>query len=306
MTKKEEFKRNGYIVIKNAFNKDEIANLRKLSYDAFNNEENKNKRQLFNTEFVKNPDLLNPLFKKNILDEVKNILGNNYITYADFQLGNNLHSPVWHTDAQSIGFSTKYVYNKSFNIAKLGLYLQEDDDIYGGQLDIIPGSHLPSFLGVKSLINSKRSSNGKVGKFQLLSILVRNKFLAKKSVNISTGDLLLFHALLWHRSSQPKWDKLKQINRYGIQNPPRDKRKFMFQWEVSENNEFARYYATHKFRESNKNSHDANKFNIEDYSTSSKSLFKSNKINIKTFSDLNILEVDNLKSSDGTPIIFNN
>ena len=91
-----------------------------------------------------------------------------------------MHAPTWHTDSQSMGFSTKYVYNPSFNVAKLGLYLQEDDATYGGQLDVIPGSHLPTFLGVNSPISIK-SRYGKVSKLQLLAIKIRNKFLKKQA-----------------------------------------------------------------------------------------------------------------------------
>ena len=312
MNEKERFKKYGYVIIKNAFTIDEIKNLRKLCYKAFDQLKSKevsseinlkNNRQLTNEGFIKNPGLLNPLFKKNIIDKVKKVLGEDYITFADFSLNNNLHSPVWHTDSQLIGFSTKYVYSPSFNVAKLGLYLQEDDEIYGGQLDLIPGSHLPTFFGVNSPIPFK-SRYGKVSKLQLMAILIRNKFLKKISVNVSLGDVILFHGLLWHRSSQPNWGKLKQIDRYGILDQPRNKRKFMIQWEVAENNEFAAFYATHKFKLYHEKSHDSTKYNLEDYPDSSKNIFESNKICIKTFSDLKIPIDGNIKSKDGTPIIF--
>ena len=312
MTKKEEFRKNGYIVIKNIFDKDEIISLRKSCYEAFtklgskSNSSNINlesNRQIFNEEFTKNPDLLNPIFKKSIVDAVREVLGDDYISFADFSLNNNLHSPIWHTDSQSMGFSTKYLYNSSFNIAKLGLYLQEDDETYGGQLDIIPGSHLPSFLGVDSPISIK-SRYGKVSKLQLLAIKIRNKFLKKMSVNVPVGDIILFHGLLWHRSSQPNWSKLNQIDSFGIKNQPVDKRKFMFQWEVSENNEFAKFYATHQSKMSQKRYQDASKITLEDFSSSSQAIFHSNNINVKSYSDLKTPILDDLKSKDGTPIIF--
>ena len=233
MTRREEFKKNGYIIIKNSFEQDEIEDLRSLCYEEFeklnqidiSSEVNLEiNRQIFTKLFVQNPNLINPLFKKSVIDEVKKVLGDDYISFADFQLNNNLHSPIWHTDSQSIGFSTKYVYHKSFNIAKIALYLQENDKTYGGQLDIIPGSHLPSFLGVNSPIKLK-SRYGKVSHLQLLAMKIRNMFLKKISVNVAPGDLVLFHGLLWHRSSQPDWSKVEQIDRYGIKNPPLDKNK---------------------------------------------------------------------------------
>lgn len=314
MTKKEEFRKKGYIVIKNAFDKDEIITLRNTCSEAFeklnkknNSAQQKSKpiRQIFNDEFIKKPNLLNPLFKGKIVAEVKKVLGDDFISFADFSLNDNMHSPTWHTDSQSMGFSTKYVYNPSFNVAKLGLYLQEDDETYGGQLDVIPGSHLPTFLGVNSPISIK-SRYGKVSKLQLLAIKIRNKFLKKISLNVSVGDVILFHGLLWHRSSQPNWIKVGQIDKFGIKNQPSDKRKFMFQWEVSENNEFAKFYATHQSKRVYKRYKDASKISMDDFSNSSRLLFNLNNINIKSYSDLKIAINDNLKSKDGTPIIFPN
>jgi len=314
MTKKEEFRKKGYIVIKNAFDIDEIENLRESCFKALNIENSINNlkpqnkeeiRQIHIDEFIKNPDLVNPLFKKSIIDQVREVLGDDYINFADFTLNNNLHSPIWHTDSQFMGFSTQYVYNPSFKIAKLGLYLQEDDKTYGGQLDIIPGSHLPTFLGVNSLISSK-SRYGKVSKLQLLAIKIRNKFLKKTSVNVSLGDVILFHGLIWHRSSQPDWSRLDQIDKFGIKNPPDNKRKFMLQWEVSENNEFAKIYATHQLKRSEKSYNDASKITLDKFHPSSRSLLDSNKIKIKSYLDLKIPIEDNLKSKDGTPIIFPN
>lgn len=301
MKKIEEFRKNGYIVIKNAFDQAEIQNLRKSCFKAFKKSENN--RQLFTEDLMKNPILLTPLFKKRIVEEVREVLGENYISFADFSLCNNLHSPVWHIDAQSIGLSTKYIYNSSFNVAKLGWYLQENDETYGGQLDIIPGSHLPTFLGVDSPIRLK-NRYGKISKLQLLAMRIRNKFLKKMSINVSAGDVILFHALLWHRASQPNWSKLNQIDRFGIENPPSDKRKFMFQWEVSENNEFAKFYATHQSRRQSQKFQEASKHVLEDYSNSLKDLFQSNNINIKSYSDLKIPINDTIKAKDGTPIIF--
>ena len=112
--------------------------------------------------------------------------------------------------------------------------------------------------------------------------------------------------MLGPTSSQPNWAKVGQIDKFGIKNQPSDKRKFMFQWEVSENNEFAKFYATHQSKRVYKRYKDASKISIDDFSNSSRLLFNSNNINIKSYSDLKIAINENLKSKDGTPIIFPN
>jgi len=297
MTKKEEFKRKGYIVIKNAFKKEEITNIRNLCLEAFNEKELKGSskqtnsvrdRQLFTKELIKKPKLINPLFNKKIIDEVREVFGDDYITFAYFSLSNNLHSPIWHTDRQSFGYSNKIVYDPSFNVAKLGFYPQEDDKTFAGQLDVIPGSHLPTFLGVKSPISTK-IRRGKVSILQLLAMRIRNKLLGKISIKISPCDVILFHGLLLHRSSQPDWNKVNQIDGYGIESPPDEKRKFMFQWEVAENNEFANLYANHQSQKQEDIYKESTETSLEDFHDSTKSIIHSNNINIKGYSELKLI-----------------
>lgn len=297
MTKKEEFRKKGYIIIKNAFDENEVKNIRKLCLEAFNEKKQTDnskqvnsvrERQLFTKELINTPNLINPLFNKKIVDEVREVFGDDYITYAYFSLCNNLHSPIWHTDRQSFGYSSKVVYNPSFNVAKLGFYPQEDDARFAGQLDVIPGSHLPTFLGVESLISTKKRKD-KVSVLQLLAMRIRNKFLKKISIKISPCDVILFHGLLLHRSSQPDWNKVNQIDGYGIENPPVDKRKFMFQWEVGENNKFAKIYAKHQSEKQEYMYKEAAAISLEDFHDSTKSIIQSNNINLKGYSDLKLI-----------------
>ena len=95
------------------------------------------------------------------------------------------------------------------------------------------------------------------------------------------------------------------IDRYGIKSPPADKDKFMFQWEVSENNEYAKFYATHQNLRSGKKFNDASRLNIKNLAKSTLTLLDKNMVNFKTYSDLSIPIKSNMKSTDGTPIIFN-
>ena len=71
----EEYKKNGYFIIRNAYTKEEILNLRKICHEEFKNlnadgDLEKN-RQIFSESFIRKPELINPLFKKNIIDQIK-------------------------------------------------------------------------------------------------------------------------------------------------------------------------------------------------------------------------------------------
>jgi hypothetical protein len=257
---------------------------------------------------LKNKDILNIAFNKKVVEKISQVLGDDYITLTQFSLGSNLHSPIWHTDAQSQG-PAEYLYSPLYNVAKCGLYLQEDDKNYGGGLEIIPKSHLPSCIGARSFV-SRDKMHGKVSRLQLLAMELRKKNLKKLRLKLESGDVLLFHSLLWHRASQPNWKKLKKIDSYGIENPPKERHKFMIQWEVSQNNDFASVYATHQqlralsqknglFKESSEVDFSNN------FPTSTLDLIESNNCNVVSYSEISKnIETNNYFAEDGTPIQF--
>jgi hypothetical protein len=85
----------------------------------------------------------------------------------------------------------------------------------------------------------------------LLAQKFQNDILQKKvRLKVKAGDLLVFHGNLLHRASQPATG-LNQ--KYQIDSVPDDKAKFMYQWEISPDNQFlGRYIAHQKSRVANK------------------------------------------------------
>ena len=317
MTKFEEFRKNGYVVIRNALTAQEISELRELSFNIFE-EKRKNtpetapldskRRTVYTKTFLENPKLVNVMFKKTIVDVLKEVFGEDYITFIQFSLGENLHSPVWHTDSQSQG-SAQYLFHQDYNISKCGLYFQEDDDIYGGQLEIKPGSHLPSCLGTKSFLTTD-ARYGKISRLQLLATMIRTKLRKNVRVNLNGGDILLFHGMLWHRASQPDWSQVEAIDNYGVKNPPKEKHKFMVQFEVSPNNYFAPLYVSHQqWRASIQENgqyieSDEVRF-PDDFDESTLELIKANDCKIGIYQEMGLdMSAHNLKTPDGLPIVI--
>lgn len=317
MSNFEEFKKNGYVVLKNVLEKEAIFKLRKLAFNLFDEKErgiekddvhDAARRSFYTETFLKNQDLMNIVFQEKIVKKIKQVLGDDYITFTQFSLGSNLHSPIWHTDGQSQG-PAEYLYSPLYNVAKCGLYLQEDDDTYGGGLEIIPKSHLPSCLGARSFVGRDKRY-GKVSGIQLRAMALRKKYLKKIRLKLECGDVLLFHSLLWHQASQPDWQKIEQIDSYGIKNPPKEKHKFMIQWEVSQNNDFASVYATHQqlrglndkkglFKESN------NAVFPDGFPETTLDLIRDNKCNVVSYREIKKnIETNNYRAKDGTPIEF--
>lgn len=314
MNSYDEFRNEGYVIFKKAFNQNEVTQMRDIAFTLFKNKkqdetQTSRDRSLYSKTFFKTPELLNFLFHQRISQKIKEVLGDDFITFAQFSLTSNIHDPTWHTDSQSQG-PVEYIFDNSYNIAKCGIYLQEDCDLYGGQIEIIPKSHKPSMLGYKSLF-TRNKMYGKLSKIQSLAYNIRNKFLKKKRLKLKPGDVLLFHSHLWHRASQPNWSKLKKIHTYGIENPPKDKHKFMIQWEVSKNNSLARVYATHQFLRAVNSNNDlfieSNNSNPNDLDPTTEKIIKENKCNLKFYQDLKLNIGSNiLNNNDGSPIVFLN
>lgn len=241
MNKFEQYLKDGYVILRNLVSPEYIAELREIGFQVLEEKRKAGQLSIFNTEFVKHEKLINVPFLKEVVSAIRDVLGQDYVTLSQFSMNANALSPVWHTDSQS-QMNAEYLFNRDYLISKCGLYLQEHDPSYGGSMEIIPRSHLPTLLGYKSHNNS-----GRINNWQWQAIQYRNMHLLPKVLpKLDLGDVLLFHGMLVHRASQPDFAKVGQIEKYGIKDPPRDKYKFMIQWEVSSDNDFVPVYLAHQ------------------------------------------------------------
>jgi ectoine hydroxylase-related dioxygenase (phytanoyl-CoA dioxygenase family) len=244
----QKFLDNGFMYFKNVISAEEVSALRNHLLEFFKKHQ---KNHMFTREFLSIEEVSKVPFLQSVHEKVSAVIGS-YQVIPFYSLTYNLHSPVWHRDSQSLLNSTQFIYNQGFQVSKCGIYLQDDTLMWGGGLEIIPKSHKPGFLGYKFPISFSKRRETKTSVIQLMAQKFQNNFIQKKvRLRVKAGDLLIFHGNLLHRASQPQ----KPLNqKYQIDEVPDDTAKFMYQWEVSPDNEYLSRYIEHqKARVANKN-----------------------------------------------------
>jgi hypothetical protein len=147
---KERFDKDGYLLIKNVFTKEEIAQIRKEAYASF--EEDKKKNLTFrhsskksNAVYVKGDILSKDQLRHVVLDEriiqiVKVVLGGAPVYFGD----SNYHFGVgfrgFHRDNVDRTDLTAPDWQGEYTIVRLGIYLQDHKN-YSGGLKVKAGSH---------------------------------------------------------------------------------------------------------------------------------------------------------------------
>lgn len=298
---------DGFIVLKDVVPKEYIAELRQVGFEVLGEKRRQGQLSIFNKTFIQNGKLICLPFLDKVVSAIRKVLGDNYLTISQYSMNANALSPVWHTDSQS-HLNAEYLFNRNYLISKCGLYLQEHDSVYGGGLEIIPYSHRPTFLGCRSFIGRDKKL-GRVSSLQWQSIKYRNKYVLKRIVpKLDLGDVLLFHGMLVHRASQPDFSRVESSEKYGIRDVPKDKYKFMIQWEVSPDNEFVPVYLAHqKMRGINESGLFREALSVrypDDYPDQAMELIKNNECRIVGYNEAPDYLINSKMrySQDGTPI----
>jgi hypothetical protein len=144
-------------------------------------------------------EILKMAFNPQIVSALKQKFHPNYVMFPDIEVQYNLIGGYrnnegkfdgWHMDCGSEGHK-RYLLEKGYGFAKVGIYFQDNSDFYGGGIDLAPASHV--FLGLGSLELS----------FFLKKVLDKFRIMTKaKKVNTIAGDVLFFDSRLQHRSSR--------------------------------------------------------------------------------------------------------
>ena len=185
-SKRISLNNNGYFSIPNVLDEWQLTKLRKICDDYYSNSKEK---IMPISDFLSIPELAVIPFLPAVVNPLKSVLGDDYVTIPEFTLQTNRFGG-WHIDAQSEGFSD-YRYQENYLQIQCAIYLQDNLPRKGGGLDVVPKSHL-------ELV--KFGSPNSV--FRRSLKWAQRKFISSVSIPSTSGELVGFHFHLWHQATQ--------------------------------------------------------------------------------------------------------
>lgn len=240
----KRFREQGYIHFKALISPEEITAMREAGERYFT----QGRTHMFTRDFVRIAPLAALPFRPRVVAAIRSVFGDDYATISQFSMSANLHNPQWHRDSQSQQ-GNDYLYDPDYMIAKCAVYLQDNDPEWGGGMEIVPRSHLPGYLGYRSPFQPRSLAGRVTRRLQSMAHDLRDRKLEALWLPAKAGDVLLFHANLIHRASQPHPSKARGgYKNVALVNPPREKFKFLIDWEASPDNRYLPVYLAHQAR----------------------------------------------------------
>jgi len=238
----QQFRRSGYVVFRGVVSPQEIAAMREVGEKFFT----EGRSHMFTRDFLQFPELAALPFNSRIVEKIRSVFGEHFATVSQFSMSANLHNPQWHRDSQS-QTGDECLLDPDYLVAKCAVYLQDNDQEWGGGMEIMPRSHRAEYLGYRSSFSRKNPIGKFVRLVQRVALNLRNRRLRSVWLPLKAGDALLFHANLIHRASQPSTGK-KYAGHMDVAliDPPKDKFKFLIDWEVSPSNQYLPIYLAHQ------------------------------------------------------------
>jgi len=190
----EEMYEQGYIVVPQVINHDEIKKIRG-HYKHISKQSGLS--TLLPTEILKQPDIFNLLLKEKSTVTIKKLFGCDFSLFPNFTIRESVYIP-WHNDSY---FLPEEVIDpkEKLQFMQCAIYLQDNDSEFGGGITLIPFSHR---LDKKTIDD-----------------MLRTPELYEKIIMSKAGDLVLWDNRITHKSSYP--DKVP------------DSTKLALQWTVS-------------------------------------------------------------------------
>jgi hypothetical protein len=212
--------RDGYVVVPNVLNPQEVQFLRQFFLEKFKNPEkyfegNDYFEAIFEI-FERYEELSWLLFREPAISIVRQLLGNDFVLLRGTSVSYNRYGWWWHKDTSNEERAGhKYHLAPEYRRLIVSYYLQDNHPRYGGGLDVEPGSHHWSDPGFQypTMIEKKDPFWKRwLGLSSLEKKMVPdyNDHLVKKRYSIphKAGDLIIFDVKINHRATQKKVDQI--------------------------------------------------------------------------------------------------
>ncbi len=238
MTNSELLKQQGYVVIPQVLNAEEVQKARdiiskifseKSKFDGDLNRTSEEGGSVYVDIFARYKELRWILLNPKFIEGVSSALGKDFVVLPDAAMHDSQYGG-WHKDTTSQERNGhKFQYEDDFLVVTTALYLQDNSPEYGGGLDVIPNSHRDTsdpFAArptIASRIKNKLFNTKPVGG--------TNDLPNQYTIPSKAGDLVIFNLRLTHKATHPK-----------IKPVPPEHRKFSIFTICSANNKHARLF----------------------------------------------------------------
>ncbi|SCE98321.1 phytanoyl-CoA dioxygenase family protein [Micromonospora mirobrigensis] len=194
-----QFLDRGYLLLRGVLDADGVARARELIADRLTG---RGEEEMLTSEFLQIRELAEIPLRDEVVSTVRRLVDGPPALYPNCTARKNVYVPL-HVDDTFVGPGREYAWEPDFVHVQGGLYLQDNDPVTGGAIDVVRGSHLMSFDGYGRVPADFDTPNWTVGASSL-----------RETLDIRAGDVVLWHGRLMHASTpvQVKVDRQK----YGV------------------------------------------------------------------------------------------
>jgi len=186
MTLAERFAERGYVIVRGVLNPEEVTRARELCAQRLTEE---GASEMLTSDFLTARGLAEIPLRDKVVEAIRELIGERFRLYPNFTARKNIYVD-WHVDDAFVGPGREYVWEPDFLHIQGGLYLQENNTVNGGGIDVLRGSHQISFDGY-----------GKVPAEFDIPARTLGKGPLREMVDTGAGDLVLWNARLMHAST---------------------------------------------------------------------------------------------------------
>jgi hypothetical protein len=195
--RRTRFTRDGYTTVDSVLTGAQVADLRKVLADAFDEPPEQSDDKVQRVDAASRYPPVREVFEQpGLLAVLRELLGDQLIFLPDM-VAHDSGFPTWHKDTTTMQ-QRGYDFHRDprFLIVHVGFYLQ-DNGPFGGGLDVIPGSHSSD---ADPFVKRPKSRLG-----QMLDYRLVQPVRTRRAVSIPTkaGDALIFDMRIIHRATLP-------------------------------------------------------------------------------------------------------
>lgn len=185
----ERYARDGFVIVPGVLSEAEVAATRRACHERL---QEIGRQEMLPADFLAAPAVWDAIFRPRMAEAVRAVLGDDAVLYPNLTVRKSLYIG-WHVDEAFAGANREYVWAPGFAHLQGAIYLQDNAADTGGGIDVVPGSHLMSADGYGRVAPDFETGLAALAPGQQ-PIRVDGK----------AGDLVLWHARAWHRSTQPQ------------------------------------------------------------------------------------------------------